>query len=179
MSCEASIIKHCSGLNSHIDIFLSVSVFIKHLFSCKSVSVSSLDIFDICSENDCIRHFPPSSSAWSHANVASSHSHQPQNEAIPGHQSGDFSILRAASTSNCLRAYRSLLGFAGVSAHCLAGLRWGLKEQMTVKGREAGGWGVKEDWEGRKEASQRRRRRSLSWNEMLCYKAVRVTHLFI
>lgn len=84
-----------------------------------------------------------------HTNVTSSHSHQPQNEAIPGHQSGDFSILRAASTSNCLRAYRSLLGFAGVSAHCLAALRWGLK-QMTVKGRKAGGWGLKDDWEGRK-----------------------------
>lgn len=82
-------------------------------------------------------------------------SYQLKNEAIPGHQSGDFSVLRAASTSNCLRAYQSLLGFAGVSAHCLAALRQGPREQMTVKGREAGGWGVKERGESKEEEKEK------------------------
>lgn len=43
--------------------------------------------------------------------------------------------------ANCLQAYLSLLGVAGVSAHCLEALRWGLEEQMTVRERER--------WEGR------------------------------
>ncbi|KAA8581791.1 hypothetical protein FQN60_003372 [Etheostoma spectabile] len=41
----------------------------------------------------------------------------------------------AASTANCLQAYLSLLGVAGVSAHCLEALHWGLGEQMTDTGK--------------------------------------------
>lgn len=77
-------------------------------------------------------------------------------------------ILSTAFIANCLRAYLGLLGAAGFSAQCLVALL-GPRGANDSEG-ERGGKELKR-WE--------RRRGSMRWNEMLSYKAVRATHLFI
>lgn len=77
-------------------------------------------------------------------------------------------ILSTAFIANCLRAYLGLLGVAGFSAQCLVALL-GPRGANDSEG-ERGGKELKR-WE--------RRRGSIRWNEMLSYKAVRATHLFI
>lgn len=75
-------------------------------------------------------------------------------------------ILSTTSIANCLRAYLSLLGFAGFSAQCLVALL-GPRGANNSEGVEK----ELKRWE--------RRRGTMSSNEMFSYKAVRATHLFI
>lgn len=126
-------------------------------------------------------HSPKSHRMW-HTNVASSHSYQPQNEAVAGHYCGDLAFWALPPQPTVCGLIWASWGFAGVSAHCLEALRWGLEEQMTVgeREREMGGERNKEKEErGQGKRRDRGGEGSTSWNEMLCYKAVRATHLFI